>query len=1301
MQEPKPADSRTELESGLGPTPIPVTPLCSRLPLRDEQFTWERFEAFCRCFIEKLPGVQLVEAYGGKGSKQLGIDFIANLRDGCKHVYQCKHVASFARSECRTALDAATFAASKKTLLLSCQASSSIRDEIHATNGWSCWDIDDISNAVRKLPPEAARELVRVHFGAAWIAPFLGVPVYSAFVPWQNYFELLLHNDGLLRHVWPFVGRRDTLGKLDGFLRDPEALVAIVPGHGGIGKSRLLLEFAKRATDAHPDAVLRFVANDVVIDAAALAELPQECIVVLDDAHHHTREASQLTDFAKRGRGKVKLLLATRPYAIDSLGAMLAKQSVPLERRTVLATLGDLSREEVLALARLVLGPEYEQHAEHLVTVGRDSPLVIVIGGRLLATKELAPELLASDADFRAEALVRFQDAMLGNLGDDVEPRFAKALLRLLSAVAPVDTGNQQFLEAASAFLAEPKDELVRVIDKLERSALLRRRRNQVRITPDVLADYLLEEACATRAGAPTGYAMRVYSAFPGVESGATTSLLRNLAELDWRTTKFSGTATELLKEIWAHITALFRASSHIMRDVILTQLEGVAYLQPKPVLDLIDIALSEPPGAPDEIQLPRSLKYPYALPVLLRRTGYHLEHLSRCCEVLWKLGRDEQRLPSGDLPAPLPVIARFAEYQPGIPFTHPMTVLDFVERHFVAENDPARIDKLLGIIDPLFSKVLRLDEWRRDRVVLSGAPLHLTEGLQAIRERGLKVFAKCAISDNTPVALSGIERLARLLQPLYAPPFVKIAAEDHLRWHPEQRRVLALLLEIAQRTTHPVIRTRIVQVVRDRVFFTNQTALFPDALEVVSVIPQDREVDLIRVLTEHDWEHPGSQYLPSPVLGHLRPVKQLIPEVADQLVVAHPDSSELADRLNSAVRLLDVAGLRPDSAAEFFRALWERSPTLSVELAEHALRRPDEPLAGWFTLLLMEAARASAPKGSQLALAAVASGHHVLCHGVARALEISNHPPLGAEPELLERLLRHGADDVRAVAARALRQLGATKPAAARRLVLEVNVARSQAIASDLFSVICPQNGPLLTSLTDDDMTALVDRLDGIRLDSYYIAAFLAEASKRIPDSLLAFLMRRVRGASDSDTPPIPHLGFNPSLIGFQAATGRKAHLKAVRDELLVASETQRWWLPHLFHAVALGFDASVQAVILEWIDSGDEGKLVEALALLERDSPSFVFSYSAFVQHCVRQAYATSAMAYRQACFRFTSIALDGLRMSGFGRAAPQDIAVREQALMLAATLPLGSPERQFYEQLAREATDQAQRWVLEDED
>src|SRR5436305_10633035 len=107
------------------------------------------------------------------------------------------------------------------------------------------WDVRDITQKVRQLSLDEARQLLDPHFGPAWRKAFLGVSAASTFPTAGAFFRPLLDGSKLFNHTWALIGRAGYLEGLHAFVGTDRQRVAVFLGRGGIGKTKLLHAFSQ------------------------------------------------------------------------------------------------------------------------------------------------------------------------------------------------------------------------------------------------------------------------------------------------------------------------------------------------------------------------------------------------------------------------------------------------------------------------------------------------------------------------------------------------------------------------------------------------------------------------------------------------------------------------------------------------------------------------------------------------------------------------------------------------------------------------------------------------------------------------------------------------------------------------------------------------------------------------------------------------------------------------------------------------------------------------------------------------
>ena len=296
--------------------PLPVTPYPELLPLSDPNLPWDRFEAFCEGLISGLPGVKEPHCYGRSGSRQRGIDIFADLETGERWAFQCRQWQNFTKTDATNAIQKTSYKADRLVLMLSCQATSGVRDACDKHPIWDVWDVGDISRKVRDLEMHSGAGLVEAHFGAPWRKAFLGLQGLSPFVKPTEFFQPFLNKSALFNHAWKLVGRSEHIHRTHEFVESQQQNVAVLVGRGGIGKSKILHALAETFDSEHEGMSLWFMAEGVPLTQNGADHLPYKpCVVVVDDAHRRS-DLPTLLALSRQRPHVTKLILSCRPRVL-------------------------------------------------------------------------------------------------------------------------------------------------------------------------------------------------------------------------------------------------------------------------------------------------------------------------------------------------------------------------------------------------------------------------------------------------------------------------------------------------------------------------------------------------------------------------------------------------------------------------------------------------------------------------------------------------------------------------------------------------------------------------------------------------------------------------------------------------------------------------------------------------------------------------------------------------------------------------------------------------------------------------
>lgn len=576
-------------------------------------------------------------------------------------------------------------------------------------------------------------------------------------------------------------GRRRRLEELNSFLSDPQKHIAILPGRGGIGKTKLLRDWSRGATGWEQ----LWVNPDGAWTEESASEVPElDTIIVADDAHHYG-DLEKLISYvsADAGSTKLKLVIATRPSGqafVNEVIARVADESFVSR----FESLREPGPNATLEIAKEVLGSEFEQLAEPLTRVSKDTPLVTVVGGRLIARRQIRPELLANDQDFRNAVFQKFAEECEGNLPTGGRPR--RELLQLIAAVQPVIEQDDSFADRAAVFLSLRPDQIWQGLDDLENRGVLLRGRGGVRITPDLFGDYLLESASVGNHGNATRFADAVFESF---EETHLSNLLKNFAELDWRITQRES-ESRLLNNIWDSIYTRFRTQDASQRVNFLREVKGIAVFQPDRVQELARIAMDEPAAPGREWIFRRMITQEDVLeelPALLGVTIFHEPVSGDSFDRLWSLAQHDSDKIHNPARKELKDAIGYHKYKNAI---YNERILALIEQRAI--NDTSYQGKFtpLSLMDKLLDREVEDTNLRGRTFSISALPVNYS-AIKDLRERALRIINRAMYSASPRVAVRAADSFAQVISEFH-PSFRSGVTDEERQWQ-DLERIAAL----------------------------------------------------------------------------------------------------------------------------------------------------------------------------------------------------------------------------------------------------------------------------------------------------------------------------------------------------------------------------------------------------------------------------------------------------------------------------------------------------------------------------
>lgn len=1188
----------------------------------------------------------------------------------------------------------------------------------------------DLQQEVREVRESSARveesvEALRAdqRLGVADADAVLGTGDSLHFVTTDTYFRRMLNVDSAFHHGRPLVGRQDVLARLlecvQGGLRSAGATVVSLAAIGGSGKTRLLLEAARRVEPT----TVRWVRDGELVSFAALSELPTGPLVLFCDDAQRRQDLTELILLVDFRRDPTVLILGARPYGRAAVSTSVNVARFPTENFVDLGILDEVPTNALEGIVAEELGPAYAHAAYDLLRLAGGSVLVALVAARLLRTKNRDPRTVPLDADFQQIVLESFREESIAALPDVFDQRAAQRTLEALAAVQPVTLREADLTDAFAAYVGVDGSTLQRIIETFVRAGVLRDERSGLRIQPDVLGDHILHRAMVAR-GAPTQLDRELLE---HLGPAVLLNLVQNVAELDWQR-EASGDPVRMFEEVWTSFIQAFRAAPLEDQREWLRKLAPVAAFQPRAMLDFAQMLITMPPDVLEERgswdMLRTYSQVLEELPPLVALAANHRPTVPQALDLLWELGRGDTRMTNPHPDHGLRQLEDLVGYSRQRDLWMQNAALDAMER-WLAEVKWAKHSHtpLLVAEAVLATEVMEHTPARDGRsLTFSRYGVHAGNTM-ALRLRAIAIVGRVALSGDVDERHAALTILLNALYCQRGTLGHEVTEQEEEAFGDQFTAILDVLEAAVAAGTDPVamllIRTRLHRV-------AHQAQLPGQASRmraIAATVPDDDDTRLARALGyfNSDWDAADRS-----VEDEVAADEENRTYVAKELAAGSPAASSLVARL-WAVCEAWLAARESCDASPLLHCIASQDGVLATALAQHLLEQAVDlatPQVEWL-ISLLSAVRVQ-DAGSYGALLNAASAHAdprvraATALSMVRALGDNQRSP--EELRVVQTLLR---DPELVVARAAIRPLVFMKAAEVESLLGDVQLHGDWIAAGNLADVWRMRRRSDPVPRPDDaavqNLLAQLVSVPSFKQSEANIGEMLSALAEFFPHRVLDFLNDRVRRShelraeraaegrmldwSRDHYEAIPYRGFD----GLQDAFERSPHyvevIERVLGELgtvvngaLVRNDAAREVLRTFSR-----WDRVLENVLRGWMRCHNQDMLGRASLLFDELRGGFVLDHHSLVADVLEYLEscepAVRATVY-QSLFRSAFNELPVARRVGTPSAALTRLD--ELAAPLAESYAsLGRPRvHTFYLSLATEARERLQHERMRDE-
>ena len=387
-------------------------------------------------------------------------------------------------------------------------------------------------------------------------------------------FKEQFKNEGkIIRHDFKLYWRGEEKKQFQRFI-DGKKNVLIITGAAGVGKTRFIIEMAEELQNN--GVVPIFLKSDIEMqgdEILKISETKSRYAIFIDDAHEYDKIHSLLKLASYRKCENFKFILTTRNQLKEYIMASASPEDL------VLLQLDPFPQKILSEFLENELNVTDSKIRLHIWQLTRGLPLFAILCADIVKEKKLQP------LDITKEKLIEYWIKKFLSDLEKGEQKNKIEFLKVLAAVEPVSSTNEELLEAISNFLNVQGYELERIINHLCELGYIKKFGRMIKINHDIIGNYLLYQ---TNIKNPR-FLDKIRDTFLKY---ATKNVLTNLA-----TAEYLGQNDLLSQFLKEELLENISSLNISKRLTIVESLETLAFFRPSEVLEIVEKIMRMPAG--------------------------------------------------------------------------------------------------------------------------------------------------------------------------------------------------------------------------------------------------------------------------------------------------------------------------------------------------------------------------------------------------------------------------------------------------------------------------------------------------------------------------------------------------------------------------------------------------------------------------------------------------------------------------------------------------------------------------------
>jgi hypothetical protein len=733
---------------------------------------------------------------------------------------------------------------------------------------------------------------------------------------------------------------------------------------------------------------------------------------------------------------------------------------------------------------------------------------------------------------------------------------------------------------------------------------------------------------------------------------------------------------------VWLALEDRARASTPFERMQLLGELGDLGYLQPQLMLRIVDFVMNNP-AEPDANQ-PLSQLHVFdqadvlrKVPKILRSVAFSDAALiARCVQLLWQLGRDEEKRFGAEESA-FEVLLGLARYGRFKPVQVNVAVLNAMESISADPLEQQHLHLPIDVVAPVIAKTFEDTEERGGSLIISRLKLD-PKRVESVRKKALDILESAVRGANPRSATKAVDYLVDCLR---QGETLTESPEATAIWLSEQQRVLDILESIRDDQSKGLLHVTIVSELSWHAQLNPNEGVRERATGIIAGFEGTPAFDWNAALIPA-----VARQLPSISLRRdydelQRGIDNLLERVVKRILAEKTQPDELASRLLATLHEISEAGL-DGSAGWLFVTLANKDLEYAKRVTDVVIAEGGAKVGDSISPVIVASWRTDQQWVSSAIDRAMASGEQRLYAGVAHALWMLR-ADAGMDPKaeaarrapILSKLLVLGDSNVREIALRAVGTLVSIDRTAALELLLNTDLGDDAKTADELFANIRTVE---VAEIDEPSLQRLVDYMVRISELDYWVMEFLRKLLASAPQKVLNVLMRRIERGDELGTgtkgyKPVPygHAMIPHEVLFFKEFSPTSEMITDALNRAFAMDERGRFWFAQLISNLALN-PGPVFSALEAWpLGEGSERLLFVAQAL-QRVPVEALYANVGFVGELVNRAAELGENVERRVNSFIFSAATSGVRSGVPFEPMPQDVqqisnarAARERVL------------------------------------